>query len=156
MHTQCPVLFPLCSPDWAVSWACSLLFPPWLFLASLLSFSSRILNFHDFSTGDCIFPSHMSCQTVGFPTIFSLKDRLCVPVALVCFHLDLIFVSLLYRSYLFEPVLRVLHSAPWGDPGFHYRALGKVFLSILLSWSWPLAETCFQGCSLHPALVVTL
>lgn len=86
MHSWCPVQFPPCSP----ALCC---FLPWLFLASLLSFSSRILNFHDFSTGDCIFPSHMSCQTVGFPIIFSLKD-LYVLVALTCFHLGLIFLPL--------------------------------------------------------------
>jgi len=110
----------------------------YLFLASLL-FYSRIQNFHDFSTGDHIFPNHMSCQTVGSPTIFSLKDLLYVPLASIHFHLDLVFGSLLYRLYLFKPVFKVLYSKHCNDSGFHYRALWEAFMTLLLSWSCPLA-----------------
>lgn len=113
-------------------------FLPDCFLAFLLSFYSRIQNFHDFSTGDCIFPNHMSCPTIGFPTIFSLKDHY-VPVPLIHFHLDLVLGSLLYRLYLFKLVFKVPYSEPCSESGFHYKALGEVFLSMLLSWSWPLA-----------------
>jgi len=128
----CLILFSLCMPERdVVCWDCSLLYPPWLFLATLLSLYSRIQNFHDFSTGDCISPNHMSCQTLGFPAVFSLKDLLYVPEALIHFHLDLVFGSLLHGLYLFKPVLKVQFSDLCSASGFFCSTLKGMLLSIV-------------------------
>lgn len=94
VHMWCLVLFSFSAGPREICWDCSL-FSLCLFLAYFLSFYSRIQNFHDFSAGDCIFPNRMSCQTVGFTTIFSLRDLLDVSVGLIHFHLDFVPRSLL-------------------------------------------------------------
>lgn len=100
----------------------------------------------------------MSCQTLGFPAVFNLKDLLYVPEALIHFHLDLVFRSLLHDLYLFQPILKVQFSDLRNASIFLQRTEGNA--SELSSWSsacQPPAKFCLQFVlPLHPMLVVTM
>lgn len=129
------------------TWCCLILFSGSACLRGLLSAGAAVCCFlpdcfwqlsYPFIQGckifmtsplETVFSQTTSCQTLGSPTIFSLKD-LHVPAALIYFHLDLIFRSLPRDLCLFKPVLKVLFPEPCDVSGFFHRALERAFLSM--------------------------